>query len=122
MLNEIKSRQTLIGVSPIVKVCDDGKTSEDECAEASKFNAEAHLKYFHIILEYYGLKFDDWCVALVYDNIIVSMRASLLSSVPIREYNSHKLNHDTKQMIKTQYVLSHTLDSYTPPWKRPSQN
>jgi len=58
---------TLVGVSPLAKIEEDGLNSLSE--EATKFNSETHLKYFRDIFEYYGSDFDEWAVCLIGDNV-----------------------------------------------------
>eukprot|EP00171_Calliarthron_tuberculosum_P023317 IDg23317t1 len=108
------TRQTLISAAPMAQVLLQAENDDDEYSssdEATKFNSETHLKFFGDILEFYGQKFNQWCVALISDNTSTNKRVSALSGIPMVGCCSHKLNLEVKEMIRHHADLSRTIDA-----------
>jgi len=100
-------RITLIGVSPLAKKEDEEDNSLSE--EATAFNAEAHLKYFRDIFEFYDADFDDWALCLIGDNCSTNLRIASLSSKPHIGCASHKLNLEVTLMVRNDIQLRNTI-------------
>ncbi len=90
---------TLIGLSPISQTSDD--CDEDRNGdEATTFNAQAHLKFFSDILQFYGQDFKEWCVCLIAGNTNTNLRAAKLAGVPHVGCASHRLNLEVDAMVR----------------------
>jgi len=108
--NEYKNvpQITLVGVSPLAKIEEDGFNSLSE--EATKFNSETHLKYFRDIFEYYGSDFDEWTVCLIGDNVSTNRKISIICDKPHIGCVSHKLNLEVALMVQNDRSLQNTIE------------
>ncbi len=83
-------RLALLALSPMGQVAG----PDEECtsnAEATSFNAEAHLQFFEEVFSFYEQQYKKWCLCLISDNTITNMKVARLSGKPIVGCNSHKI-------------------------------
>lgn len=99
---------TLIGVSPLPKIEEDGLSSLSE--EATNFNSETHLKYFRDIFQFYGADFNDRVVCLIGDNVSTNRNISIICNRPHVGCVSHKLNLKVALMFQHDRQLRTTIE------------
>ncbi len=86
---------------------------DEECtydAEATSFNAEAHLQCFEEEFSFYEQQCKNWCLCLISDDTNTNMKVARLSGKPIVGCSSHKLNVDMNAMTEGHGDLSRTVD------------
>eukprot|EP00171_Calliarthron_tuberculosum_P002661 IDg2661t1 len=102
---------TLLAVSPMSQITDGGEQNGD--AETTKFNAEAHVKFFRDVFELYKCDFDKWCVCLVGDNASTNLRTAKLCSKPHVSCTSHKLNNENAAILRNLTELRPVMHNQT---------
>ena len=87
--------------------CDD----EDCSNETTAFNAECYVKFIKETFEVFDCDFDEWCVALIRDNINTNKRISSITGKPHVGCSSHKLNLEVRFMLNCHADLRTTVST-----------
>lgn len=102
-------RLTLLAMSPMsqVSACNDLSQTN----ETTTFSAEAYVQFFRETFDMYELHFDEWCVALIGDNVSSNKRVASITEKPHVGCSSHKLHLEVKSMIESHLDLKNTISS-----------
>lgn len=120
------NRLALIAASPMAKADsdEDGSCSDDDDMverieisddtvespkESITFNARTHLSFFRDNFQFFGQRFDEWCVCVITDNCSTNRKIATDCGKPMIGCYSHKLNLEVNLMIKNMRDLDKTI-------------
>lgn len=73
-------RLTLLAMSPMSQI--EEENGGTQCFDTTTFNAESYVYFFKETFDTYGLKFHEWCLALIGDNVSSNKTVSAITGKP----------------------------------------
>ncbi len=87
-------------------------SDESQCSfESTRFNAESYIQFLNETFDVYSSSFEEYCLALIGDNVSSNLRVSRMTGKPHISRASHRLNLEVKSMIENHADLSNAITS-----------